>query len=202
MIAYTLFVLAVGVERLVELAVSKRNLAWAFRHGGREVGRGHYPAMVALHFSLLAGCVLEVWLLDRPFLPVLGWSMVAVVLASQGLRWWCIGTLGRRWNTLIVVVPGLPLVNRGPYRWLRHPNYVAVVIEGIALPMVHTAWITAVTFTVLNASLLRVRIRAEEAALAQALAQAPVSGSASDAVSSDAVDRPAPAPAKSSGPKL
>ncbi len=170
MIAYTLFVLAVGVERIAELLVSKRNLAWAFRHGGREYGRGHYPAMVALHLSLLIGCIAEVWLLDRPFFPVLGWTMVAVVLAAQGLRWWCITTLGRRWNTLIVVVPGLPLVNRGPYRWLRHPNYVAVVVEGIALPMVHTAWITAITFTVLNAALLRVRIREEERALKLALA--------------------------------
>ena len=116
------------------------------------------------------GCVVEVWVLDRPFLPVLGWTMVALVLATQALRWWCIGTLGRRWNTLIVVVPGMPLVDRGPYRWLRHPNYVAVVVEGIALPMVHTAWITAVMFTVLNAVLLRVRIRAEEDALAQATA--------------------------------
>ena len=74
MIAYTLFVLAVGAERLVELAVSKRNLAWAFAHGGREYGRGHYPAMVLLHFGLLVGCVVEVWVFDRPFLPVLGWT--------------------------------------------------------------------------------------------------------------------------------
>jgi len=173
MIAYTLFVLAVGAERLVELAVSKRNLSWAFARGGREYGRGHYPAMVLLHFALLVGCVVEVWAFDRPFLPALGWTMVAVVLATQALRWWCISTLGRRWNTLIVVIPGLPLVKAGPYRWLRHPNYVAVVVEGIALPMVHTAWITAVTFTVLNAFLLRVRIRAEEDALTQAVAAAP-----------------------------
>ena len=173
MIAYTLFVLAVGAERLVELAVSKRNLAWAFRRGGREFGHGHYPAMVLLHCALLAGSVVEVWAFDRPFLPVLGAAMVAVVLATQALRWWCISTLGRRWNTLIVVIPGLPLVDRGPYRWLRHPNYVAVVIEGIALPMVHSAWVTAVTFTVLNAFLLRVRIRAEEDALSAAAEAGP-----------------------------
>ena len=174
MIAYTLFVLAIGVERLVELVVSKRNLAWAFRNGGREYGRGHYPAMVLLHFALLVGCIAEVWLTDPPFIPTLGWTMVAVVLAAQALRWWCISTLGRRWNTLIVVVPGLPLVNRGPYRWLRHPNYVAVVAEGIALPMVHTAWITALTFTVLNAALLTVRIRAEERALTLAVGSRPL----------------------------
>ncbi len=173
MIAYTLFVLAVGAERIIELVVSKRNLTWAFGNGGREYGRGHYPAMILLHLSLLVGCIAEVWLAGRPFLPLLGWTMVAVVLAAQALRWWCIATLGRRWNTLIVVVPGLPLVNRGPYRRLRHPNYVAVVVEGIALPLVHTAWITALTFTVLNAALLTVRIRAEEKALAVAVASPP-----------------------------
>jgi methyltransferase len=178
MIAYLLFVLAVGAERIVELVVSKRNLAWAFKHGGREYGSGHYPAMVLLHFSLLVGCVVEVWVFDRPFLPVLGWSMFVLVLATQALRWWCISTLGRQWNTLIVVVPGLPLVNRGPYRWLRHPNYVAVVLEGIALPMVHTAWVTAITFTVLNAFLLRVRIRAEEDALRHANTPRPAALSA------------------------
>lgn len=92
--------------------------------------------------------------------------MLALVLASQALRWWCIRTLGRQWNTRIVVAPGLPLVRSGPYRWLRHPNYVAVVVEGAALPMVHSAWITAAAFTVLNAAVLRVRIRAENSALA------------------------------------
>ena len=88
---------------------------------------------------------------DRPFLPLLGWPMLALVLASQALRWWCIATLGRRWNTRVIVVPGLPLVTGGPYRWLRHPNYVAVVVEGVALPLVHAAWVTALVFTVLNA---------------------------------------------------
>ena len=165
MIAYTLFVLAVGAERLVEMVVSNRHLSWALRHGGKEYGGGHYPAMVVLHTALLIGCVVEVWTMDRPFLPALGWTMVALVLASQALRWWCIGALGQRWNTRIVVIPGLPLVDRGPYRWFRHPNYVAVVVEGFALPMVHTAWITAVVFTVLNAWLLRIRIKAENAAL-------------------------------------
>jgi methyltransferase len=91
--------------------------------------------------------------------------MVVLVVASQALRWWCIATLGRRWNTRVIVVPGLAPVTGGPYRFLPHPNYVAVVVEGVALPMVHAAWITAVGFTVLNAVLLTVRIRAENAAL-------------------------------------
>jgi methyltransferase len=124
--------------------------------------------MVALHTGLLVGCAVEVVALDRPFLPWLGWPMLALVVASQALRWWCIRTLGVRWNTRVIVVPGLPLVTGGPYRWLRHPNYVAVVVEGIALPLVHTAWITAVLFTALNIPLLAVRLRCEEAALATA----------------------------------
>ena len=91
--------------------------------------------------------------------------MLALVLASQALRWWCITTLGRRWNTRVIVVPGLPLVAGGPYRLLPHPNYVAVVVEGFALPLVHSAWITALVFTVCNAVLLTVRIRVENTAL-------------------------------------
>ena len=163
---FTALVLAVGVERLVELAVSKRHAAWAFSRGGKEFGRGHFPAMVALHTALLFGALAEVWMLDRPFRPILGWVALAVVIASQTLRWWCIATLGRQWNTRVIVVPCLPLVSRGPYRLLRPPNYVAVVLEGAALPLVHSAWATAVVFTVLNAALLARRIQVEERALA------------------------------------
>jgi methyltransferase len=159
-------ILAVGVERLVELAVSKRHAAWAFSLGGEEFGRGHFPAMVALHTALLVGAMAEMWMLDRPFLPILGWAALVVVIASQSLRWWCIATLGRQWNTRVIVVPGLPLVSRGPYRLLRHPNYLAVVLEGAALPLVHSAWATAAGFTVLNAVLLARRIQVEERALA------------------------------------
>jgi len=170
---YVALVLAVAAERLVELVVSKRNLTWARARGGREYGFGHYPFMVFLHTGLLVACLVEAG--HRPFIPALGWPMFALVVLAQALRWWCITVLGPRWNTRIVVVPGLPLVDRGPYRWMRHPNYVAVVLEGIALPLVHTAWITALVFTVFNAVLLRVRISAENLALAQALAQTPSS---------------------------
>ncbi|MBF8193073.1 isoprenylcysteine carboxyl methyltransferase family protein [Nonomuraea sp. K274] len=164
--AYAVLIGLVVVERLAELVVARRNLAWARSKGGIEYGRRHYPWIVAAHVALLAAAPAEVWLLGRPFLPALGWPMLAVVVLSQGLRWWCIGTLGRRWNTRVVVVPGMPLVATGPYRWLRHPNYVAVVAEGLALPLVHTAWITALAFTAANAILLTVRVRVENAALA------------------------------------
>jgi len=166
MLFYLLLIVAVGLERLAELLVSQRNLAWSRARGGMESGAGHYPAMVALHTGLLAGCLLEAWLGQRPFLPALGWPMFAVVLLAQGLRWWCIGTLGHQWNTRVVVVPGAGRVVRGPYRLLPHPNYVAVVAEGIALPLVHTGWLTATAFTVLNAWLRGIRIRVENRALA------------------------------------
>lgn len=175
--AYTLLVVLVALERAVELVVSRRHAAWALAQGGREAGRGHYPVMVALHTGLLVGCVVEPWALERPFVPALGWPMLALVVAAQGLRWWCVATLGRRWTTRVLVLPGRPRVTGGPYRWLRHPNYVAVVVEGLALPLVHGAWLTAAVFTVLNGALLAVRIRCEEAALTAAEAGAAAEGS-------------------------
>lgn len=164
---YPLLVAAVAAERVVELVVARRNLAWSRAQGGIEFGFGHYPVMVLLHTGLLVGCVAEVMLLNRPFLPWLGWPMLAILVAAQALRWWCVTTLGHRWNTRVIVIPGAPRVKAGPYRLFSHPNYVAVVAEGIALPLVHTAWITAVAFTVLNALLLTARIRTENAALAR-----------------------------------
>ena len=164
---YLLLIAAVAAERVAELVVSQRNLAWSSARGGVEFGAGHYPAMVVLHTGLLVGCVVEVYALHRPFVGWLGWPMLAVVLAAQGLRWWCIATLGRQWNTRVVVVPGAPRVTGGPYRYISHPNYVAVVAEGIALPLVHSAWLTAAVFTVLNAALLSTRISTENAALAR-----------------------------------
>lgn len=166
LLAFTVLVALVGVERIAELVVSVRNAAWSKERGGVESGQGHFPFMVVLHTGLLVGALVEAWV-RRPDVPsVLAWSMLALVVASQALRWWCISTLGRRWNTRVIIVPGLPPVTGGPYRIMRHPNYVAVVVEGIALPLVHAAWITALVFTVLNAGLLAVRIRVEDRALA------------------------------------
>ena len=162
---YALLLAAVAAERVAELVVSTRHVRVALGRGGVESGRGHYPLMVALHTGLLLGALLEVVLLNRPFFGWLGWPMLALVCAAQALRWWCIATLGWHWSTRVVVVPGEPLVTAGPYRWLRHPNYLAVVVEGLALPLVHTAWLTAAVFTTLNLPLLGVRIRCEDRAL-------------------------------------
>lgn len=164
---YFVLVLAVGVERIVELFLAQRNLAWSRARGAIEEGAAHYPVMVVLHLALLAGCVVEVAVLQRPFIPMLGWPMLALVVAAQGLRWWCISSLGRQWNTRVVVIPGAARIEGGPYRWISHPNYVAVVVEGVALPMVHSAWLTALAFTTLNAALLSTRVAVENSALAR-----------------------------------
>ena len=154
-----------GIERLVELVVGKRNLAWSLSKGGVEFGQGHWPWMVTLHTGFLGACVLEVYFLETQFHPIIGGIAFLTALGCQGLRWWCIRTLGHHWNPRVVVVPGAPKVTGGPYRWFPHPNYVAVVLEGIALPMVHGAWRTALAFTVLNAWLLSIRIACENEAL-------------------------------------
>jgi methyltransferase len=162
---YTLLVLLVAFERLMEMNTARRNAVWSFARGGTEYGGGHYPVMVLLHTGLLAGCLAEVHFAGRPFVAALGWPMLVLALGAQALRWWCVATLGPRWNTRVIVVPELPLVARGPYRLMRHPNYLAVVAEGVALPLVHGAWITALGFTLANAPLLAVRVRCENAAL-------------------------------------
>ena len=168
MIPYLVLILLTGAERIVELVISKRNAAWAFERGGVEYGFRHFPWMVALHTGLLLACLAEVFFADRPFIPVLGWPMLAIVVLCQAGRYWVIASLGRQWNTRVIVVPGLGAVKRGPYRfsWMRHPNYIIVAVEGIALPLVHTAWVTAIVFTLLNAILLlRFRIPIENGAL-------------------------------------
>jgi methyltransferase len=163
---YLLLIGAVAVERLAEVVVAERHRSVSKERGGVEFGVGHYPAMVTLHTALLAGCLLEPVLLHRPFIPALGWPMLLIAVAAQALRWWCITTLGYQWNTRVIVIPGAERVTGGPYRFLPHPNYVAVIAEGIALPLVHAAWITALVFTILNAVLLRTRIHVENRALA------------------------------------
>jgi len=156
---------AVVVERIIELGLARRNAAWAFTQGGVEHGRAHYPWMVVFHVALLASCVVEPLLTSRPFDSGRFGVGAGLVAAAQALRWWTIATLGRRWNTRIIVIPGLPLVRGGPFSILRHPNYLAVALEIVALPVAVGAWATAIAGTVLNIVLMAVRIPAEEAAL-------------------------------------
>jgi methyltransferase len=168
MIVYWVLLCVVACERVAELIVSGRHARRLLARGGVEYGFGHFPVMIALHVALIAGCVVEPLAAHATFIPALGWTMLTVTVAANALRWWCIGTLGSRWTARVIVLPGAPLVRSGPYRWFAHPNYVAVIIEGFALPLTGSAWITACAFTVLNAALLTVRIRCETAALAAA----------------------------------
>lgn len=163
---YLGLVALVAAERLLELNITRRHASRLLTRGGIVVGQSHYVWMVLLHTSLLIAAPLEVFLLGRVFVPSLAAVMVLVVLLTMTLRYWVIATLGDRWTTYVVVVPGEAPVEGGPYRFLRHPNYLAVILEVAALPLVHTAWITSVLFSIGNALVLRTRIRVEEDALA------------------------------------
>jgi len=164
-LAYLLLLGLITVERLFELWLSRRNARRAFARGGREVGQVHYRVMSLLHSAFLISCAVEVVALGRPFRWGLAAPMLVLALGAQGLRYWAIRTLGDRWNTRIIFIPDAAPVTTGPYRYLRHPNYLAVIGELAALPLLHGAWWTAVAFSVANALLLWVRIRAEESAL-------------------------------------
>lgn len=164
---YLAFLAVLTLERLVELRLSRRNLRWAVDRGGVELGQRHFFWMRMLHAAFLGACALEVIVLHRAFSPRIGYPMLALAMLAQGLRYWAIRTLGPRWNVRVVVIPGSPVVTAGPYRFLRHPNYLAVIVEGLAVPLIHGAWLTAVAFSLLNACLLAVRIRCEEMALTQ-----------------------------------
>jgi methyltransferase len=164
-IAYMVLIALIAIQRVWELGVSTRHFRALKARGAVEVGGGHYPWMVTLHTAFLVSCVAEVWLLDRPWRPVMAVFAMLILGAALMLRWWTLATLGERWTTRVVVVPGEELVTSGPYRWLRHPNYLVVVMEIAAIPMVHCAWLTAAVFTIANLVLLRERIRVEEGAL-------------------------------------
>ena len=171
---YTVLVAAVAVERWSSWWSRPGTCAGPGPAAASRAGAGHYPFMAAVHTLLLV--VVRRRGATSPTgrsCPALGWPMLALVVGTQGLRWWCVRTLGPQWNTRIVVVPGLPLVAGGPYRMLRHPNYVAVVLEVAALPLVHTAWVTAIVFSVLDAVVLSIRIPAEQRALARRLGDEP-----------------------------
>jgi methyltransferase len=161
-----------GAERVAELVRSSRNARRLLARGGVEVGRGHYRPMVAFHALFLGACAGEALLAPAP--PPLALAAVAAAgaLLAQALRWWAIATLGERWSTRVVVLPGAAPVTAGPYRLLRHPNYLAVVVEIACVPLAYGSFCTALLFSAGNAALLAVRIRAEERALGTSWAAA------------------------------
>jgi len=151
----------VVIERLLELVISRRNTRRLMAEGAEEIGADHYPFMVAMHVSWLTAIVLWVWTLPHD----LNVPFVMLYLLLQPFRFWVMASLGRYWTTRVITLPDAPLIRRGPYRFMRHPNYVVVVLEIVTLPLVFGAWPLAAVFSLLNAAMLWVRIRAENQAL-------------------------------------
>src|SRR4051812_24894240 len=161
-IFFLILVGAVGGCRLVELRLSRRHQRALAEGGAAPLPEPVFPAMVALHTGILVAAVLETLLLGRPFLPALAVPAVVLVVLANALRFWVIATLGVQWQVRVVAsTPALGVVTRGPYRLIRHPNYVAVFVELAALPLVHGAWLTAAAGALLHAAILRRRIGLE-----------------------------------------
>lgn len=160
-------VVAVFAQRVIEGWVSERHAARMLAAGGREYARGQIQAMAVLHPSWLVAMLIEVWVLDPTPVPLVSAAGLAAFLAGQALRLAAIGTLGSRWSARIITLPNAEPVTRGIYRWLRHPNYLGVVLEIAGLPLVYGAWMTAIVASAANAVILLARIPAEEQALSR-----------------------------------
>lgn len=164
MVAIWVALAFVALQRLLELRLARNNLKWALSQGAKEYGREHYPLFFLLHVGWMLGWLVEGLTRNQP--SSIWWLWLAVFVLAQGLRYWAISSLGRYWNTRILIVPGAKKISSGPYRFLSHPNYLAVALELLSLPLMFNAWITAIIATVLNAILLLgIRIPAEERAL-------------------------------------
>ncbi len=160
--AYFALLFAVGLGRLVEIQLSARNQRRLAAQGAAKVREPHFPWMVLLHAGVLISAALEVLLLRRPLIPALALPMGVLFLLANALRWWVIASLAEHWNVQVMNSTQLGIVARGPYRWIRHPNYVAVFVELIALPLIHTAWLTAVWASAFHLWVLHRRLEVEE----------------------------------------
>jgi methyltransferase len=170
--AYLILLVAIAGERVLELILSRRNVRLALSRGGIEVGQSHYPVMVIFHVLFLVWCAIASLTRARPFASGVATLALGGTIAAQALRYWVVRTLGERWNTRVIVVPGEAPVTSGPFRYLRHPNYLAVVMELACLPLIRGLWLTAIVFSIANAALLTIRIPLEERALGASYAQA------------------------------
>ena len=170
--AYFVILAALAAERAVELTISNRNARRAIAAGAVESGRGHYAAMVVFHTLFIASAGAEAILFRRGLPAIIEWSALGGAMLAQMLRYWAITTLGARWNTRIITDAHTAPVTTGPYRFIRHPNYLAVIIEMACVPLIHGCWITAIVFSAGNAVILAIRIRAEEAAFGEGYARA------------------------------
>lgn len=165
--AFWIFLLFVILQRIAELAIAKRNERIVRGKGAIEFDRNGYKAIVAMHVAFFISLVLEKIFFERGLNSL--WIFFATLFVlAQFLRYWAISSLGVYWNTRVLVVPNDKLVAAGPYKYLRHPNYIAVIIEIAVIPLIFSCYITAAVFTVLNLILLRRRVRIEEEALQRA----------------------------------
>lgn len=161
-IAFLVLLAAVAALRMVELALSRRHQRELAARGAKKVGDPRFRWMVAVHAGVLAGAALEVVLLRRPLVPGLAAPMLALFLAANAVRWWVIRTLGAHWNVQVMDSTRLGVVTSGPYRYVRHPNYAAVFVEMMALPLIHTAWLTALLGGAAHLWVLGERLALEE----------------------------------------
>jgi len=164
---FSIVISIVILQRLIELFVAKRNEKWMLGQGAFEAGADHYPIMVTMHITFFMSMLLEVLVIGRTLSPF--WILLlGIFLLAQAARIWCLLSLGKFWNTKIIILPGADVIRRGPYRWVRHPNYLIVTIELLVLPLLFGAYFTAILFSLLNVWMLSVRIPAEEKALKEA----------------------------------
>jgi methyltransferase len=164
-VAYIALLVLVGIERLGEVAVSRRHQRKMKEQGVRKIVEPHYPWLVLFHAVILVSAGAEVLFLHRPLIPALAISMLALFILSNVLRYWVIFLLGGLWNIQIMDSSRLGVVTSGPYRWVRHPNYTGVVMEVFSLPLIHTAWITAIISTLGYFEILRRRVKIEDGVL-------------------------------------
>jgi methyltransferase len=169
---YLILLAMLVVERIFELNLARRNARRAFDRGAVEIGQAHYRVMVAFHALFIVSCAIEAAFFPHTFPSIVAWIALSAEICAQALRYWAVSTLGDRWNTRIVVTPEREPVTTGPYRFMRHPNYLAVVIEIAAVPMIGGAIFTAIAFSIGNALILAVRIPAEERAMGAQYADA------------------------------
>ncbi|MCM3566852.1 isoprenylcysteine carboxyl methyltransferase family protein [Neobacillus mesonae] len=152
------------IIRLIELMMAKKNENWMKQRGAVEFGTSHYPYMIMMHVLFFVSMILEKVFLNRELSPV--WASILIIfITTQFMRGWVILSLGRYWNTKIIVIPNEKVIMKGPYRFIKHPNYAVVSLEFVLVPLLFNDYITACIFTVLNIFMLRVRIKAEEKAL-------------------------------------
>jgi methyltransferase len=164
-IAFLALLVAVAALRLLELRISKHHQRQMLGRGAAKVDEPRFRWMVLLHTAVLVGAAVEVVFLHRPFIPALAAVMFVIFVAANAVRWWVIRTLGEHWNVQVVDSTRLGVVTSGPFRFVRHPNYAAVFAEMIALPLIHTAWITAVVGALAHAVVLSQRLATEERVL-------------------------------------